>query len=1085
MMKKRTEAGKVAGWRHGVALAVFLLLPVMAWGGRSDVKPAVWSPHSRPSCTMNLGPIGVQAWIRGYQFHVVSVDAGSPADGVLEPGDMVAGAGGVEFSGELDSRIVLGRAIGEAEAGDGRLKLTVMRDGSRKELVLELPRLGAFAEGWPYGCSKSQRILQAACEYILEAQLPKGIVVTDGGVGTFHSGLLLLASGEPRYLDGARRAVYATAAMEHEKNDLHNWAIGYGGLLMAEYYLATGDMSVLDRLQELVKFLEKGQMRCGSWGHGCPPGGYGAMNQAGIICTMALVLAQECGLEVDREVLGRSLKFFSQFSELGAVPYGDHMPGVNIPDDNGKSSSTAVLCTLVPELNNAAASFAQSVSMSYWMREQGHTGGFFSMIWGPLAADMAGADAFKEFMEYQEWYYNLSRTWRGALVMLPYFEALTRFDSATYSDFGGEFTTGGLGLVFAMPHRKLRILGAPRSIFGASLPAGSLRDARDAFQKRQWDIYDSALKGAGKDGKTPDDNRWLDQLTAAKAMLDDSTAATAREIENNLAEGDQYRASEQYDALKRFLGSEHNMITNLAPRFVDSTVTWNGEAGKRYYEAWEKLRAFNFQSWFSCGESAKKLVGAVPPLRPKVWEAIMSVSPDVLREWKGDEKSGHVEWSGVFNLSTVDYKELRIKFRAPRNSHSVVYINGGKAAEILRGQRSGYAKIPLDGSAVSLLKEGENAIKVTGTSVGSGENALDIGLDGVLGDQPLAPAPVRTERATVALPDKDFRTVLAKARQKAESIPFADNVNPEVPERLRVRDSYDRFRSALEAECLELEESVLSKAMESPASYWRYLAVQSLSMRGETGWRVAAAGLTNVNWRVRSAACEVFAVTGCAAESPADKADVLNRLTSLLTDDNAWVRCRAAAALGVTGTNNQQVVAGLAKLAADADTWVRKTAIGSLAKVTDDPEVLLKAACNGLMIPDTSFSVLGACLPLIEKHGGNDEAVIQALVACVENPGEGMGSDRLNKVMEQLVQLDTDGTKSVLAIAKVAQGGYIYDRLRGNPRKRAIELLGEMGAKAAPVRSVLESIEGGADEKEAPLREAARTALKAIRGSGE
>ena len=34
-------------------------------------------------------------------------------------------------------------------------------------------------------------------------------------------------------------------------------------------------------------------------------------------------------------------------------------------------------------------------------------------------------------------------------------EALTRFDDSGYIYFGGDFTTGGLGLVYALPHHKL------------------------------------------------------------------------------------------------------------------------------------------------------------------------------------------------------------------------------------------------------------------------------------------------------------------------------------------------------------------------------------------------------------------------------------------------------------------------------------------------------------------------------------------------------------------------------------------------------------------------------------------------------
>lgn len=1037
---------------------VCLLLSVMVVRTEAGaVRLVEWSPHgAKVGCLMNMGPTGVRVWIRGFQFEVVTVDAGSPADGILMPGDRVIGVASTAFSAEADSRITLGNAIGLAEATDGALNLTVARDGSTLNLTVKLPVTGPFAASWPYGCAKSQRVLHEACESVLKAQFPSGEVVTDGGIGTFLSGLLLLSSGEARFMDGARRAAYATAAKALEDADTENWGIGYGGLLLAEYYLATGDATVLGRLKELADYLSRGQMRCGSWGHAGPAGGYGAMNQAGIICAITLVLAQECGVEVDPVALNRALAFYGQYAELGAVPYGDHAPGLSIPDDNGKSASTSILCSLHPEWEGAASVFAQSVAMSYWQRETGHTGGLFSLVWGPLACAMAGKDQFRTFMTYQEWFYNLCRTWRGDLVMLPYVEALTRFDDSGYTSFGGEFTTAGMALTFALPHHKLRILGAPHSVFGAVL-SGPLQEARQCYLDRRWDAFNKAVAEARRAllpvrNAASDQERWIAQLEAAAEMLKATASLTRREIENNLNEGDAFRASEQFLALKRLLGGEDETIRALEPRFEDSTVKWYVRSGGGYYQAWNQLRAFAFQSWVPYGDMAKAHVGEVPELRQPRWETLSPVSGDVPREWSKRGEGGAVSGRVSFDLSTADYTDLRLLLRSPRNAHTQVYLNGTLVVDAVRGQRSDYAKINLDKTALSLLKAGANELSIDSTSVGSEGNALDVGIDGVLRTHPLAMTPAWQDGKPVgdAVPAV-LSATLEKARCTFAAMPIDEPpADPSVPERLRVGESMKRFQAALDVQCDAMGPDALGVALRSPVAYWRHLAAKSLARRGEAGLRIAIDGLNDKDWRVRSACCD--AISFAVAAAAVDAATVA-RLAALLADENVWVRCRAAGTLGTIGPAGVAAAPALVRATIDPNEWVRSAALGAMAKVTDDARVLVAAAVDSLQVPGTSFSQLNRSFGLIEKYGVHDTSVIPALVFALEHPGEGDGSQRYSQVMAMLVELDPDGKIAAPVLAKVAAGGYAYDRLRGNLRKAAIDNLGGDGHQSGGGRA--------------------------------
>lgn len=375
---------------------------------RTPGLSVTYSPHAVDrGCQMNMGPTGAAAWMRGYQLVVVSIQRHSPGHGILELGDVVLGAADQTFGPDTDPRMALGNAIGQAEASGRPLSLDILRGGQRQRVEVPLPSIGAYSPTWPARCPKSRRIVAEACRSLLDAQLPDGRVVTDGEIGTVLAGLLFLASGEPRYLDPARRAAYRVAELDYAGMSLNNWTMGYGGLLMAEYYLATGDDAVLPKLREVAGLLADGQMLYGSWGHSSPAAGYGGMNQPGNVCAIALVLARECGLQVNDAAIRHSLNMLERYVGTGAVPYGDHRPYPSL-DDNGKSASAAVLFHLAGR-DDSARALAASVAKSYWLREEGHTGGFFSLLWGPLGASLAGPDELRAFLDYQAWYYDLAR----------------------------------------------------------------------------------------------------------------------------------------------------------------------------------------------------------------------------------------------------------------------------------------------------------------------------------------------------------------------------------------------------------------------------------------------------------------------------------------------------------------------------------------------------------------------------------------------------------------------------------------------------------------------------------------------------
>jgi len=462
--------------RHAVlpALALALLVPAAAASpqrNKPDVPDLTAGGQPDDKHDWNLGPTGARGWMWGWkletkdarQILVTSVAEGSPADGELEVGDVILGVGGAPFDG--DPRVAFGEAVLAAEASGDDLELLRWRDGETDAIGLDLPRLGAYADTAPFDCDRSGSILDRACAHI--AANMKGDI--DGMVNA----LALLATGDRRYRDAvadlARDVARPdrSATLEGRTSGLFAWRWGYRNLFLCEYALATKDRSVMPAIAEYSGLIARGQSGVGTWGHGMAwpdlndgeihgrLGGYGALNQSGLICHLSLVLAQKCGIddpEVDLAV-GRANRFARFYVGKGAIPYGDHRPGWDVHDDNGKCSVAAIIFDL-QDMDEEAEFFARMAVASYGERERGHTGNYFSFLWGPLGAARAGDAAASAFLREQRWYYALARAHDGSF---PYQGGAGM--SGGEHKYGGWDCTGAFVLASTLPERELFITG--------------------------------------------------------------------------------------------------------------------------------------------------------------------------------------------------------------------------------------------------------------------------------------------------------------------------------------------------------------------------------------------------------------------------------------------------------------------------------------------------------------------------------------------------------------------------------------------------------------------------------------------------
>jgi HEAT repeat protein len=491
-----------------------------------------------------LGPTGMNGWIFNNVLVVREVESGSPADGIALPNDIIQSVNGKALGSEPLK--TLGMEIETAER-TGKLAVQVLRAGAKKDLVIPIRKLGALSKDWPFNCAKSRAIHIDACEYLARTQNTDGTFDGKIHVGFALNGLTWLASDDPKYLEHARRLAYGYRKyFDPEGTSTTNWGWGYMGMFLAEYYLKTGDRTILPICETVAQTLAQSQMPCGSWGHGPYPGlGYvqgGNLNNCGLVCWMAMVLIKETGAEVNETALARATKFFSRFAFRGTVPYGDHRP--EFGGGNGKNAIPGVCFNILGEQAKSEY-FARMVTGSYRGRTGGHTGGFMGFVWGNVqGAQNPHYPDYRRMLDHWTWLMNVSRRWDGGFL-LP--ESII---GHIYTYRGPVLATGGMAQVYAMPGARLRIHGGPKSVFASQDLPENIAKGVEMYQRREFDQLRKTVK------PTSDLARQL--LSAADAKQQDLKLTLAR-IETAMLAGELAGATQMTKDLARYTGGGRDL----------------------------------------------------------------------------------------------------------------------------------------------------------------------------------------------------------------------------------------------------------------------------------------------------------------------------------------------------------------------------------------------------------------------------------------------------------------------------------------------------------------------------------------------
>lgn len=281
---------------------------------------------------------------------------GPAARAGLEVGDTIVGLNGKSFGdGALEP---LARALLKAEAGQGRVTLSVKKGGGKGEkIVVEVPTAGRDAAKPEQGAGR-QRLVEAGCAWLAERQREDGgfdetLSGANGAVVvTSLAGLAWLGAGsdlqQGPYADNVRRAAdfvvktlpatesAAASAPGGPSWNQSNWGYAHAAIFLGELWARTPTDLVTETLVLCGRTLAERQEASGGWAHG--PGGRNALGylELNIVSGLALAgigLAGPAGYDVPDEVLKKAEKYLELSSS------GDGGVGYSAADGKGGSGN--------------------------------------------------------------------------------------------------------------------------------------------------------------------------------------------------------------------------------------------------------------------------------------------------------------------------------------------------------------------------------------------------------------------------------------------------------------------------------------------------------------------------------------------------------------------------------------------------------------------------------------------------------------------------------------------------------------------------------------------------------------------------
>ena len=468
--------------------------------GRPWTQRAHQGPDAEvPGWFINLGITGIRIQLTEEEptsLLVKYVFESSPAAGKVIAGDRIVGANGLPFTtphrngygmevfGAAGPVFDFARALDASQGTNwnGQLHLKLLRGDEIQSVVLEVgTRYGRYGGNYPIDCSKSDLVFSELCEFLAKTQKE------DGSWGSpphdTFAPLALLASEDPRYQSVIEKSVrmHARTTKSKDSSWLINWRYMSAGIVLSEYFLATGEEWVLPELREIRDFLlwsqyvdpkqivektkidrpedlpkKKGDAE-GGWGHNPGFEGYGPICMITGQGALAFSLMQRCGIEIDRKRHDLAYNFLARGTgPNGYVWYGDQIAGPNDWADHGRTGAAGIAYALSPYPEEVYRTIALAHSQMIGDHPESfpdtHGSPVMGMGYSALAAFVEPTN-FRKLLDANRWWFTLSQCTDGTFYYAP------NRDNAGYGSDSRVSASAVVAFILAIPKQTLAVTG--------------------------------------------------------------------------------------------------------------------------------------------------------------------------------------------------------------------------------------------------------------------------------------------------------------------------------------------------------------------------------------------------------------------------------------------------------------------------------------------------------------------------------------------------------------------------------------------------------------------------------------------------
>jgi len=386
--------------------------------------------------------------------------------------DLIMGINGVPFlPSEIKSTAgwfmrslesTLGRAVVAAMLdGSRKLTFTVLRDGKTLSIPVALPDMPAFADTFPYDCPMVDAMRRDMAAFSASHLEKRGAHRSARGIiPSCYAFLGVLGARDAGYGPLLQKVTHDFVAKGRNGIGLNAWFNGAAGVMLCEYYLATGDACVLPWIEETLAYFPQ-TADFSKWGHAIYGHHPGALPYGGksLIAPNVHMLAFDA-LGAGR--LGLKSETWEAIEAYVRAGWSDPERGGHGGQGYGHGASRrqswfrtggVALAAELRGYERLSRGRALYLNDHHWAMRDSHAYGQQGAAWGLLGLAVSDPEGFRSIMRQYAWHFVLS--WEPGYGLRP----STYHMGCSYMP-ADVIMNGGYGAVLSAVDKGLHVTGA-------------------------------------------------------------------------------------------------------------------------------------------------------------------------------------------------------------------------------------------------------------------------------------------------------------------------------------------------------------------------------------------------------------------------------------------------------------------------------------------------------------------------------------------------------------------------------------------------------------------------------------------------